>query len=209
MMQLRQDGLTWHVAGDDVVVLDLEGSVYLKLNGSGRVLWERLAEPCTEAELIGRSQRAVRHRPGTSRHRCRRLRRRAAYSRPPRRLASCATQNWHNPRAGCAACSDTTSGDPHDAPRGRRDRRRRAVDPLAPASSPKPHCSACRLNLAPAPAHVEQLRTTELSRRLGDRCAARCRVADVWPFSKGPCLRRSLVAGHLLRAYDPALRLGS
>ena len=25
MMQLRQDGLTWHVAGDDVVVLDLEG----------------------------------------------------------------------------------------------------------------------------------------------------------------------------------------
>jgi hypothetical protein len=51
MMRLRQAGLTWHVAGDDVVVLDLEGSVYLKLNGSGRVLWERLAEPCTEAEL--------------------------------------------------------------------------------------------------------------------------------------------------------------
>ena len=40
MMQLRQAGLTWHVAGDDVVVLDLEGSVYLKLNGSGRILWE-------------------------------------------------------------------------------------------------------------------------------------------------------------------------
>jgi Coenzyme PQQ synthesis protein D (PqqD) len=52
MMQLRQDGLTWHVAGGDVVVLDLEGSVYLKLNGSARVLWERLAEPCNEAELI-------------------------------------------------------------------------------------------------------------------------------------------------------------
>jgi hypothetical protein len=52
MMQLRQAGLTWHVAGDDVVVLDLEGSVYLKLNGSGRTLWERLAESsCTEAEL--------------------------------------------------------------------------------------------------------------------------------------------------------------
>lgn len=50
-MQLRQSGLTWHVAGDDVVVLDLEGSVYLKLNGSARVLWERLNEPCTESDL--------------------------------------------------------------------------------------------------------------------------------------------------------------
>jgi hypothetical protein len=50
-MRLRQAGLTWHVAGDDVVVLDLEGSVYLRLNGSGRVLWERLVESCTESEL--------------------------------------------------------------------------------------------------------------------------------------------------------------
>ena len=50
-MQLRQEDLTWQIAGDDVVVLDLEGSVYLKLNGSGRVLWEALAEPRTEAEL--------------------------------------------------------------------------------------------------------------------------------------------------------------
>jgi hypothetical protein len=52
MMRLRQDGLTWHVAGEDVVVLDLQGSVYLKLNGSGRILWERLVEPCAEADLI-------------------------------------------------------------------------------------------------------------------------------------------------------------
>ena len=51
-MRLRQAGLTWHVAGDEVVVLDLEGSVYLKLNGSGRVLWERLAASSTEPELI-------------------------------------------------------------------------------------------------------------------------------------------------------------
>jgi hypothetical protein len=50
-MQLRDAGLTWHVAGDDVVVLDLEGSVYLKLNGSARVLWERLARSSTETEL--------------------------------------------------------------------------------------------------------------------------------------------------------------
>jgi hypothetical protein len=52
MMQLRQTELTWHVAGDDVVVLDLQGSVYLTLNGSARVLWERLSEPCEEADLV-------------------------------------------------------------------------------------------------------------------------------------------------------------
>ena len=51
MMQLRQENLTWQVAGDDIVVLDLKGSVYLKLNGSGRVLWESLAEPRTDSEL--------------------------------------------------------------------------------------------------------------------------------------------------------------
>jgi hypothetical protein len=50
-MQLRKDDLTWHIAGNEVVVLDLEGSVYLKLNGSGRLLWERLAEPCDAATL--------------------------------------------------------------------------------------------------------------------------------------------------------------
>lgn len=51
VMQLRQDALTWHVAGEDVVVLDLDGSVYLKLNGSARVLWEQLAEPRDETQL--------------------------------------------------------------------------------------------------------------------------------------------------------------
>ena len=50
-MRLRQAELTWHVAGDEVVVLDLAGSVYLKLNGPARVLWEHLAEPCDEAGL--------------------------------------------------------------------------------------------------------------------------------------------------------------
>jgi hypothetical protein len=43
-VQLRPTALTWHVVGTEVVVLDLEGSVYLKLNGSGRVLWELLVD---------------------------------------------------------------------------------------------------------------------------------------------------------------------
>ncbi len=33
-------------------MLDLTGSVYLKLNGSGRDLWERLAGGCHESELV-------------------------------------------------------------------------------------------------------------------------------------------------------------
>lgn len=52
MMQLRQGDLTWQIAGDDVVVLDLAGSVYLKLNGTGRVLWEHLADPTTDRALV-------------------------------------------------------------------------------------------------------------------------------------------------------------
>ena len=35
-MQLRTDDLTWNVVGDDVIALDLKGSVYLQLSGSGR-----------------------------------------------------------------------------------------------------------------------------------------------------------------------------
>ncbi len=53
-MQLRQGNLTWQVVGDDVVVLDLEGSVYLKVNGSGRVLWEALIQPSNESQLVAR-----------------------------------------------------------------------------------------------------------------------------------------------------------
>ena len=62
-MQLRQADLTWHLAGDDVVVLDLEGSVYLKLNGSARVLWERL-RPTTESDLVAALIEPFGHRRG-------------------------------------------------------------------------------------------------------------------------------------------------
>jgi hypothetical protein len=51
-MQLRHADLSWQVAGDDIVVLDLVGAVYLKLNSSGRVLWEALAGSATQAELV-------------------------------------------------------------------------------------------------------------------------------------------------------------
>ena len=51
-MQLRQAGLTWQVVGEELVILDLDGSVYLKLNGSARLLWEHLAQSCTHSELV-------------------------------------------------------------------------------------------------------------------------------------------------------------
>lgn len=52
-MRLRRQALTWQVVGDEVIVLDLDGSLYLKVNGSGRVLWEALAEAATtDSELI-------------------------------------------------------------------------------------------------------------------------------------------------------------
>jgi len=38
------------------------------------------------------------------------------------------------------------------------------------------------------------------------RCTRR--IADRWPFSRGPCLRRALVAGHLLSRHEPAVRFG-
>lgn len=51
-LKLRSTELTWHVVGSEVVVLDLEGSVYLKLNGSGRVLWQLLADAASPERLV-------------------------------------------------------------------------------------------------------------------------------------------------------------
>lgn len=34
------------------------------------------------------------------------------------------------------------------------------------------------------------------------------RVLRRWPFGRGPCLRESLVLGHLLRRHEPVLRIG-
>ncbi len=51
MHKLRRNGLAWNVVGDEVVVLDLDGSVYLQVNGTGRVLWEALVDGCTKNDL--------------------------------------------------------------------------------------------------------------------------------------------------------------
>lgn len=50
-MRLRLQGLSWQVVGDEVVVLDLQGSTYLKTNGTGATLWQLLAEERSRDEL--------------------------------------------------------------------------------------------------------------------------------------------------------------
>jgi hypothetical protein len=65
-----------------------------------------------------------------------------------------------------------------------------------------------RLNLAPPPRDVARLRVRDLPPRAARQVRCTRRVADAWPFSRGPCLRRALVTGNLLRKLDPALRLG-
>ncbi len=65
-----------------------------------------------------------------------------------------------------------------------------------------------RLSLDPASQDLEQLPVGELSEHARRQLRCTGRVADHWRFSKGPCLRRALVAGHLLRDLEPAVCLG-
>src|SRR5690625_3020535 len=65
-----------------------------------------------------------------------------------------------------------------------------------------------RLDLTPAPPGAARLRQRELSARARRQLRCTRRVTRAWPFSNGPCLRQSLVAGHLLRRQSPVLRLG-
>jgi hypothetical protein len=65
-----------------------------------------------------------------------------------------------------------------------------------------------RVELAAARPGVEQLPLNELPPHARRQLRCTRKVADAWPFSRGPCLRRALVGGHLLRDLDPAVRLG-
>ena len=67
---------------------------------------------------------------------------------------------------------------------------------------------ACRLDLQPACANVEELPLTHLPPRARRQVSCTDRVARLWPFGKGNCLRSALVSGHLLRELEPTVRLG-
>jgi hypothetical protein len=65
-----------------------------------------------------------------------------------------------------------------------------------------------RLDFAPPRGDLDPLPLAALPPDARRQLRCTHRVTDVWPLSKGPCLRRSLVAGHLLRRHDAAVRLG-
>lgn len=65
-----------------------------------------------------------------------------------------------------------------------------------------------RLDLGPTMDRPERLRLGELPPRARRQVRIATRVVDAWPLGQGPCLRRSLVIGHLLRHESAAVRLG-
>lgn len=44
-------GVAWRETGGEIVVLDLDGSVYFGVNGTGALLWKRLVDGADAAEL--------------------------------------------------------------------------------------------------------------------------------------------------------------
>lgn len=65
-----------------------------------------------------------------------------------------------------------------------------------------------RVDLRPTTTRGELLPLEELPPTAQRQLRWTWKVAEAWPFGKGPCLRRVLVGGHLLRRLDPAVRLG-
>jgi hypothetical protein len=54
VLTLAADRLAWRETGEEVVVLDLQGSVYFGLNASAAPLWTMLARGTTREELVAR-----------------------------------------------------------------------------------------------------------------------------------------------------------
>jgi hypothetical protein len=50
-LQLRVDDLAWREVQDELVVLEVTTATYLSLNGSAKMLWHRLVDGATVAEL--------------------------------------------------------------------------------------------------------------------------------------------------------------
>ena len=203
-MQLRQDGITWHVAGDDVVVLDLEGSVYLKLNGSGGCCgsaWPSSSHRGRARRARSRSSTAIddgaRHRPTSADSSL--ISASATSSTRSSARAHVHPTRLHQSPAG-ARVLRLPPASSHTL-QCRRARLRGAADPVGSAVPPDRSLLGVRLNLDPAPPGVEQFAWRELPPRARRQLRCTARVTDVWPFSKGPCLRRSLVIGHLLRRH--------
>jgi Coenzyme PQQ synthesis protein D (PqqD) len=51
-LRLRTTGLTWRNVAGELIVLDLDGSVYLAANGTGALVWDALSRGATRATLV-------------------------------------------------------------------------------------------------------------------------------------------------------------
>ena len=51
-MRLRDSDLTWQEIDEEIIVLDLKASSYLKLNGTGAHLWKQLESGADVAGLV-------------------------------------------------------------------------------------------------------------------------------------------------------------
>lgn len=51
-LRLRTDDLEWREIDSDIVILDGRDATYLTLNGSGALLWRRLAGTASRDELV-------------------------------------------------------------------------------------------------------------------------------------------------------------
>jgi hypothetical protein len=51
-LRINSQEVAWREIGDEVVVLQMSTATYLSINGTGRTLWNRLADGATRAELI-------------------------------------------------------------------------------------------------------------------------------------------------------------
>jgi hypothetical protein len=66
-----------------------------------------------------------------------------------------------------------------------------------------------RVDLGPSGSERAQVSLDDMPPRARRQLVCTRRVADAWPLSRGPCLRRALVGGHLIRELDPAIRIGT
>jgi hypothetical protein len=51
-LRLKTQEVAWREIGDELVVLHMGTATYLTINGSGRTLWNRLADGANRQELI-------------------------------------------------------------------------------------------------------------------------------------------------------------
>jgi hypothetical protein len=57
-LKIREPGVAWRKVVDDMVLLDVEHSVYHGLNQTGALVWEGLAEHSSVGDLIDRVAQA-------------------------------------------------------------------------------------------------------------------------------------------------------